>query len=199
MYKKTATKLTELLINKQIIDSDGREIYYYSFELLISTIVTSTFIILISIFFKQLFNTFIFFIGFILCRSFCGGYHAKKHTSCFIFTQSIFLSFAIIISFFQPINFTFPNIIISTINLLLILCLAPIDVPNKPFSVKEKSRYKKRSKIFIIFSNLLMLPASLIPIFSEKYFCYTCGIFAVSILIVLEKLKKFCRKEGFYD
>ncbi len=185
MYKKASEKITSLFIKHNIIKSEETEMYLYCFELLISTVVSISGIVIIACLFKQVFNTLFFFIGFFLCRKTSGGYHAKNHLLCFLFTQSIFLTFMLIVTYVKIDNYFLLSLIISAVAAVVIFIFAPVDVPNKPFSDKERAVYKKRGRILSIIALLVAIPASFFPIAAEKYFYVVCGIFSISVLIFL--------------
>ena len=90
MYKKIAKIITDSFILKGIIKKEDKEIYEYSYEVLISQAVYIFIMLFISILFKAFFETLVFFIGFYICRSLTGGYHASNYIKChllFIITK----------------------------------------------------------------------------------------------------------------
>ena len=94
MYKKIAKIITDSFILKGIIKKEDKEIYEYSYEVLISQAVYIFIMLFISILFKAFFETLVFFIGFYICRSLTGGYHASNYIKChllFALNQIAFL------------------------------------------------------------------------------------------------------------
>lgn len=189
MYKKLSIQITNKLINSRIISDNDAEIYYYSFEVFISLVVTTLSIFFWSIIFKQLHSAVYFFVGFFICRTISGGYHANSHISCFILTQLLFISFLCFVTFLE-INY--PQIflyLIMFVSNVIILLIAPIDNKNKRFSDVEYQRYKRKSKTFVLISSLAIPVLSLNSFFAEKSLYFYLGVFSVSIMLIFGKVK----------
>lgn len=190
MYENFSKKITNALLKNGCIIEQDKEIYVYSFQVILSTLVSSVFIIIWSILFKQVLNTVVFFIGFYLCRKISGGYHAKNQFTCFIFTQLIFISFLALITFSNILEYKYILIILTIASNIIIYTIAPVDCENKPFSKEEVLKYKKQSKIFAIFNMIFIIITIHFSIFNNKLFCYIMGVSTISMLLILGKLKK---------
>ena len=189
MYEKLSTKITNLLIKYNFVQKSDSEIYVYSFEIILSTLVSTTFIIIWSILFKQFLNTLLFFIGFFMCRKFSGGYHAQSQLSCFLFTQLIFITFLSWISFSNILKNENVLIIISLFSSVVICFIAPVDNINNTFSDSEKKKFRKKSLIFTLFNLILLFSAMLFSNQIDKFCCYSLGVFAISLMLILGKIK----------
>lgn len=189
MYKRLSIRITNFLVHHKFVSEEDTEIYIFSFQIILSTLISSIFIILWAVIFKQTINTILFFIGFFLCRKCSGGYHAKSQFACFIFTQLIFLSFLTIITFFDFLNNKTCMILITLFSNFIIFFLAPVDNENKPLSDTEILKFRKQSKYFILANTLLLLFSLYIPIFFDKYICYILGVSAISLMLILGKFK----------
>ena len=187
MYEKLSKKITDILIDHKIISKNDFEIYVYCFEIILSTIISSIFIIIWSILFKQFFNTVLFFIGFFFCRKVSGGYHAKSHITCFLFTQALFISYLSLISFSNILESKFAFILITILTTIIIFIFAPIDNENKPFRKNEKIKFKKRSRILSTINIIIVFVSYYFSLFINECFCYMLGVFSVSIMLILGK------------
>lgn len=189
MYEQLSKKITDILIRNKIISEKEKEIYIYSFQIILSSFVSTLFIIIWSLLFKQIFNTIIFFIGFFLCRKFSGGYHAKSSLGCFIFTQTLFISYLSLISFTNILESKLAFILITLFTNIIILTFAPIDNENKPFSEDEKVKFRKKSRILSLINIIIVFISVYFSLFISECFCYILGTFSVSIMLILGKIQ----------
>ena len=60
MYEKLSKKITKSLIQHSFVSENDAEIYIYSFQIILSTLVSSVFIRIWAFLFKQVLNTIIF-------------------------------------------------------------------------------------------------------------------------------------------
>lgn len=189
MYEKISKKITNMLIECKIISENDFETFFYCFQVLLSTIVSSIFIITWSILFKQILNTMFFFIGFFICRKFSGGYHAKSHLTCFLFTQTLFISYLSLISFSNILENKIAFILITIFTTTIIFIFAPIDTANKPFSQNEKLKFKKRSRVLSLINVIIVFVSVYFSLFINECFCYILGVFSVSMMLILGKIQ----------
>lgn len=200
MYRNLAVKITNLFVKYQILKREDSDIYYYSFELLFATIISSFFIFLIAILFGQVFETIVFFLGFFICRKLSGGFHAKNHIECFFATQIIFLGFNLIAKYHNHRYVLIASIIIIVFANIFIFIFAPVDDANKPFDEKEKVKYKKNSRNFALIAASFVFLVYKFSVINEVYFYFVCGIFAVALLLVFGYIKnKFIERRENYE
>lgn len=194
MYEKLSKTITEKLINNKTIEESEKDIYCYSFEVLLSTIMSTIIIILSSLILKQFYNTLLYFIGFSICRSLSGGYHAKNHYSCFILTQTAFISFMLFSKFTYIHNKLLFMFLINLFSFIVVLSLAPIDNVNKPLDSIEKQKLKIKSRIFISINFIIMNTLSIFSRFNNECNSFSLGVFAVSLLLVIGHLNNKKRR-----
>ncbi len=188
MYEKISHKITNTLILHKFISAEEFDVYSFCFQILLSTIVSTILILFWSFLFHQTTHALFFFIGFFVSRKLCGGYHAKNQITCFIFTQLIFISFITLITFSNIIESKNNLVFFSLFSNLIILFFAPVDNINNPFCDSEKKKFRKKSIIFTLINLSLLLLIISFSILIDKYFCYTLGVFTVSIMLVLGKI-----------
>lgn len=174
MITAIANKVADFFVEKNIIESNEREIYIYGCEALFSALSNFIIVILCGLIMGELVNTLIFFLVFLMMRKYCGGYHARTHLKCnLIFISNVFIVLLLIKNILL-INtaFLIASIIISNV---LIFWLAPVENENKPL---EKYEFEKYRKIAIIFSSFFTVIAVLLLFFYKT----------VSIIIILALL-----------
>lgn len=189
MYEKLSIRITNFLVHRGFVSENDSEIYIYSFQIILSTLVSSMFIVLWALLFKQAINTILFFVGFFLCRKCSGGYHAKSQIACFIFTQLIFLSFLTLITFSNFLDNKISIIFIAFLANISIFFFAPVENENKPFDDAEKLKFRKQSRLLILVNLIFLFFSLYIPILFDKYICYILGVLAISLMLILGKLK----------
>ncbi|MFL8712677.1 accessory gene regulator ArgB-like protein [Clostridioides sp. GD02377] len=201
MFKKSADKMTSVLICNNMIDNNESKVYSYGFEILIAFIVNVTTMLLIGF----LFGKFTYILFFLMCycpiRQFSGGYHADNYFRCLLTFVFIILSTILII---ENLNlYLFKNIIMVTasISWVGICILCPIEHRSNPISDREKLTYKKVA-VFVSTIILLMTVLNFLLNVFVDYFIYSAfAMFWIFIMLVLGKLKaknlsKICVREN---
>ena len=153
MLNQIATKLSQRLLLKQVITADYFDIYVYGFELLISSLLSTSLILIFGILMGQLLQTITFLIVFILLRSFSGGYHANTYIVCSVVTFSCF-GIVLLLSHFVTIHWVM-YIFLAAVGILLLLIFAPIENPNKEITPMQRKKHKKTS--VLLFSVIVLL------------------------------------------
>ncbi len=196
MYKKLSIQITRKLIASKIIPVEDAEIYYYSFEVMLSTFVSLLTIVVWAIIFKQLHNSLYFLAGFFISRTISGGYHANTHTICFLLTQLIFIAFLCLVTFVDISNIKLILCMVMIFSNFIILLIAPIDNKNKKFSENEYKRYKKKSKVFVLISSVMLPFLCLNGFIAEKSLYFCLGVFSVSIMLIFGKAKNIIESKN---
>ena len=177
MISMISAYLVSMLLQERLITPDDREIYEYGLEITIANMVNGIIVFLIGVGFHKVPETIIFYLAFVSLRFFCGGYHADSYSRCFF---SFALTNALCLGASGWIA-KHENIISGLFFLaavLLWLCIfkmAPLEHENRPFTDKEKLRFRKRSiqiygfwiviGIVLWMTHLIQMEASLISTF----------------------------------
>ena len=122
-------------------------------------------------------------------RSFCGGYHAKTRTSCFLATMLVLVS---VITATKILVYKFCHIstlcfIIS--GLMMIVTFAPTETPSKPFDAAERIVFRKRSLIALLYA-LVMADICMFLSYDTMLLSVSMAIFFTGLLLVIGRLKK---------
>ena len=184
MYKKIAKIITDSFILKGIIKKEDKEIYEYSYEVLISQAVYIFIMLFISILFKAFFETLVFFIGFYICRSLTGGYHASNYIKCHLLFALNQIAFLLLLQLMSNRYFCIATFFTLLLSVTIILIVGPIDTPNKPFEEKEYLKFRNKSRIFAV---AIAVIASFLFLFGKNNvycFSFSIGILSVSISLL---------------
>ena len=190
MIARMSKKISSYFIMQKIISEEDREVYEYSFEILLSILMSIIAIAVIAIVSKTVLYTTIYFAGFIPLRSVAGGFHAKSHARCFlilIVTYPLFL----IISSLMPQEYITPIIIPSIIiSVILVLLLAPSEEKNRPFSDADRVRLKSKSRFLISIYTISV--GAILVIFNDKTIALsmTLGVLTVGLSLLANYVKQ---------
>ena len=146
MLNRLAVFLIDRLEKHIPVDDDDREIYIYSFELLLSNLSSALTMLLISLSFKRIgILSFFFFILFLFTtRLFCGGYHSKTHLRCFLLSKAIFLSCAGLTELVLRFNLKLMMPVLFLLSAVTVFIFSPVKNKNHPCT---EETYKKNRKI----------------------------------------------------
>ncbi len=192
MIETLAKKITVKLIDSNIIKSEDREIYIYCFETTIFTGIGYLVLFVLSIIFNESIVSLIFLLSFLVFRKICGGYHANSYSLCSLMSL---LSYLLLILIVKKITIAFNvSYCLLIIGLSVILAFSPIQDDNKPFTDKQRKRFKITSKalaaiLMFVFSTLEL--NGMHNLFINKYyfsFCY--GIDLVALALLISKIER---------
>lgn len=189
MYKTISRRFVTLLISRQAVKSDEREIYEYSFEVLLSTFISVLSILSIAALHKEILLSVLFMSGFMISRFCCGGYHAKHHSTCLLTTVINYLIFLAVLSLIQP-YIKLAVLIMTGISALLIFLFAPAEHVYNPLSEPEKKRHRRRSIVLVIFLAILSVVLMYINVLAKEAFSVGFGVFSVAFSLLLAKTEK---------
>lgn len=146
MITRMSKNVSSYLILNEIIDSEEREVYEYSFELLLSATFSLIVLIGIAITTGTMFFTILYLIGFIPLRLVAGGYHAKNHFRCFLILMFVYSLFLLTTFILSSMQMTIVSLINIAVSILLVILFAPSEDKNKPTSHEEIVLFKRRSR-----------------------------------------------------
>ncbi len=186
MFLTISESITKKLEEAHAIKSEDHEIYLYGFQQGFTILLNLVTICAIGIISKMLWQSILFMAAYIPLRSHAGGYHAKTHVRCYIF--SIILILAVVLAM-KYVHFT---VFICSIMIVgasvVIICLAPVEDKNKPLDKEEQRVYRKRT--YLIWAAELMV--AVICCFLQQIspaVCFAMTFLVMAVMLVLGKLK----------
>ncbi len=93
MFHNMVKKITDYMIEKNIIEEEMFDIYQYGFELMISSTITMLSIMIIACIMDSPLIGILYFFITVPLKVTAGGYHAPTYAKCFIISQSTFRLF----------------------------------------------------------------------------------------------------------
>ena len=195
MIKLLSKGVTHFLLSKGKIEKSEIDLYNHGSEIIISTIIGFLMVFLTGVLLSSIDSAMIFYVLFVVIRSYTGGYHADTHLKC----KLTLLFCCVTVVFFTNILEDKYNLIMHTIYVLLfissVLIYAPIINGNKP--MKEEEIERNRLKAIIISVVVCVLS------YAVYFFSLRCTIsigitlVIISFLMVIGKLKE--RRKLIYE
>lgn len=145
--EKIGSKIIEFFASNDLIKNEDKEIYKYAFNIILSSLIHITTVMIIGLCFNLFIESLAFYFSFIAIRKFAGGYHAKTATRCYLFSSliNIIVLFLIKLFCYVSIYFLMILIVIEILCVILISHIAPLDSDNNLLNGKEKKFYGKIS------------------------------------------------------
>lgn len=191
MISKYALLLANHFAKKDMYSKEKINVYRYGFELLISTVLNISGILLISIILGVIEGAMLFCLAFIPLRLVAGGYHAKHHWSCIFGFNVIFFGF-IMLHHYMNIEYALPySLAAIAVSALLVWSLAPVEAVNKPLKDVQRDKQRKKSVIISSLNLALVLLFFVVPSISKyapALSIYSSGTLAASLLLTVAQL-----------
>ncbi len=169
MIEILTSKVLKFLVKQNavsVLDVEKYNWMKYGIELTISTIIGICNIFILSILFGDIVKGLIFILVFVPLRQYLGGYHADTYFKCNLTLALCYSSYLILLFFFPEINNEI-SIVLYVVELVLIVCLFPVENKHKPF--KNQKHYIRCKIISIIAFNIYSLIAMLFNIKNMRY------------------------------
>ena len=145
MILRWTSWIVQLLLQEKIISEDDQELYMYCFQTALFQMIIYGSIALLAVCLDDITISIAYYCGFLPIRYAAGGYHANSHKTCLALSIIIYL-FAMGINTYLPASISKLFIIVGSIcTICMIFWAAPVDHKNRPFSPREKERYRKKS------------------------------------------------------
>lgn len=146
--EKLSYILTCYLVEKNVVAAEKSSIYQYGFQIGMEVCLNTIISILIAILCHMECETIIFFVVFMLLRSYAGGLHLNTYISCLICSCMSLLGLLMIVRYW---NIDSPlSMGIVVISLFLIKLLSPVQDINRPISPDEMQTFGKKLNYSIL-------------------------------------------------
>lgn len=156
-----AVRLTQKLVDKDIIHFDDWDVYLFGLQLMISGILKTLGFMIIAWGLGCIPETLVFLAAFALLRIYAGGYHSSSYLKCFFTT--VILAYGSIYIF--RLGLLQPSIINIVIMLAaasaMVIIYAPVDSENRRLSEGEHSLNRSKSVAAFVVSAIFILIVSI--------------------------------------
>lgn len=140
--------VTRYLLVKDIIDEEEQDLYRFGFETLIRRSIYFLLAFYIAYKMNMLFEAIFFFVIFRPLRTYAGGLHLEKYSSCLIFSSLSYFSILLTVKY---IDFNMKiSCVFSLFLILAIYILYPVENINRKVDVEENVFFKKKLNLYLI-------------------------------------------------
>lgn len=177
-----ARKITLFYIKKGKIEESDREIYEYSFEIVISNFFNFLIMLVGALTTKRYWETALFTLSFLLFRKFFGGYHTKTHIGCISILILMYLTMIFMLKL-DIRSLSIIAMIICIVSIIPVLLLSPVSHPNNPIDKNKVKLYNIVSIVIV----LLVVILSYLNYTKYSNICYSI-VFSIPLLFSIAAL-----------
>lgn len=177
MLESFYDRLISCAVTKNLISNEEKTLYKYGLKILTQSILNVIGVIIAGILLGMLKESLVMFASFFVLRKFMGGLHLDKFTYCYISSLLIHIFGLLYVK--QP--WLIPKeifIILLILSVVSVLCLAPVEHPNKRHTNKEKKVYK----LIACTSSVFLCLVSILAILSQNFIWVGSSI-GISLII----------------
>lgn len=189
MTNRVAVKITDFLCKNNTIKGEEKDIYIYGFEIFFSNIVNLLIVVILGFLAHQFYHAALFYIVFMITRSYSGGYHASTYLKCNIAFGSVFITTMIISRLLVSESSPVYLIMLLAIYIGCIFEYAPIENENKKLTEGDKQKHRKTSILISICWTLLVFVLYFISRTYATTLTLTLAMIAMLMLIEVNKRK----------
>ena len=187
MATRIAAYITNKLLASLVIEEGDRELYCYGFFLLISGVSFFIVTLVVGFLASAPFESVIFYILFMLLRSYAGGIHANTETACVVLTTLALTVSVFSIKVMEQMNGSEIPFLMLGSGDLCILLFSPLDTKDKPLEKLEKKKYRTVCVSIVLFYTTAALIAYQLSL-NTILFPVACSICLEGILLIIGKL-----------
>jgi len=188
MFYGASIYIANILEQQNRFSAEDKEIYRYGIQQGLNIALNILTTIIIGILCGMVYPSILFLFCYMPLRSFCGGYHAKTHLRCYIYSILTITCILLVAK-----HFTFSTIVYEIFVILscvVILLLAPIEDKNKVLDSDEKQVFRKKSLIIALFE-LIIYHIFLITNLTNSYKVLSLSVLFLSILMIAGQIKNY--------
>jgi accessory gene regulator B len=188
MFYGASIYIANILEQQNRFSAEDKEIYRYGIQQGLNIALNILTTIIIGILCGMVYPSILFLFCYMPLRSFCGGYHAKTHLRCYIYSILTITCILLVAK-----HFTFSTIVYEIFVILscvVILLLAPIEDKNKVLDSDEKQVFRKKSLIIALFE-LIIYHIFLITNLTNSYKILSLSVLFLSILMIVGQIKNY--------
>lgn len=188
--EKIAKKLTDYVIKKEIIDEADRKVYEYGFMIMMEIGLFALFSLFICLYLHMVVEGMLFFLIFAPLRSYAGGLHLDRFSSCFILSCLTFSGILLTVESIHLSNMT--AVIILIILQIFIYVLYPVENINRKVDKEENRYFKKR--LYQYLGGHFLISGICVALKCDKYLLVIIVTYAmVVITMIIGKYKNMKR------
>ncbi len=195
MFYKTSVYIADILEQQNRFTAEDKELYRYGIQQGLNLALNILTTIIIGCFCGMIFPSILFLLSYMPLRSFCGGYHAKTHIRCYIYSV-IMITSILLIAKYVTFSILVYGILVL-VSLAVIFLLAPVEDRNKALDNAEKKVFRKRACTIAVLE-VLIYHIFLIIRFTNSYKILSIALFSLSILMIIGRIKNYIQRRNMH-
>lgn len=188
MFYKASTYIADILEQQNKFMAEDKELYRYGIQQGLNLALNMLTTMIIGCLCGMFYSSVLFLISYMPLRSFCGGYHAKTHFRCYIYSVVMITCILLAAKYFTFSVLVYEILIL--VGFAVILLLAPVEDQNKMLDSDEKRIFRKKACI-IAALEILIYHICLIANLVNNYKILAMSICSLSILMIIGRIKNF--------
>lgn len=192
MFYKTSVYIADILEQQNKFAPEDKEVYRYGIQQGLNLTLNILTTIIIGVLCGMAYPSILFLVCYMPLRSFCGGYHAKTHLRCYIYSV-IMITSILLVAKYATFNIVLYEVLVL-ISLIIILLLAPVEDENKKLDSDEKRVFRKRAYV-IAFLEVLLYHIFLLTHLTYCYIILCVALFSLSILMIIGSIKNYIQRK----
>lgn len=182
-----ADRMTQMLVTSSLIEEGDRELYSYGFFMLISRIYFFLVTVVTGLLMDIPFESALFYVVFMVLRTYAGGVHAKTEIACSVLTTLALIASVIGIKQLESLGNGPISLLMLGAGSLCVLLFSPLDTKEKPLDEQEKRKYRAICVAIVLLCIMAAVIAQLLSI--HGILCtIVCSIFLEGILLAAGKM-----------
>ena len=198
MLQRLSISLVQFFLTEDIITEEDLEVYRYSVEILLSSLVVYGSILLLALWGQVLAETIAYYSGFLLLRHSAGGYHARSHGRCILLTLSTYLLAMTVLSAIPQNLWMGAAVLMAALSLGAIYGFGPVDHVNKPFTLQERKQYRRQSLLWVTLISLVSTAMVGLGLWEQLALAVSLGMIsaALSVIAGSQEVKRNVQANG---
>lgn len=196
--KNISLTIAKTLWNQGVIQKEDIDACRYGLEVFISSTLEIVSILIIAIFARNFFESFLFFLMFTPLRVFAGGYHANTKVRCYFVSLGVYGIFTLILKILPQKIYRPVNLVTAIFSVIVVLILSPVIHKNRSVDKIEKENYRKISIMISLVETAVILLLTVVHPSSKYIIAMSLGMCAVAFTMIAGMLKaeKMIRTKG---
>lgn len=195
MFYKTSVYIADILEQQNRFTAEDKELYRYGIQQGLNLALNILTTILIGVLCGMLYPSILFLMCYMPLRSFCGGYHAKTHIRCYIYSVIMITCILLIAKYFTFSILVYGILVL--VSLIAIFLLAPVEDNNKVLDIYEKRVFRKRACTIAVLE-VLIYHIFLIIRFTNSYKILSIALFSLSMLMIIGRIKNYIQRRNMH-
>lgn len=188
MFQKISVRLTDMLQDNGIIQSENRKICEYGIRQLFIILLNIISDVFIGILFGMMSESIIFLIAYMSLRRFAGGFHSRSPVMCYVYSMIIIAGNLWIVKIWLSDKIIISILLLLLIGSILIFLLSPVEDMNKPLDMLEYKVYHKKCFFILIVEIIFYAVVSIVNL-RKAAVVISVAVFNLGLIVLLGKVK----------